>query len=168
VTADCSRADLVRLLRAPEPGLFDRCALLLGFERRPQPTPRSRAPSLPGGATTIVARPDPKPEPPLIKPSEVAYLGVAAAHHVEVEDTSKVTIVPLPGSQEGDPRRPRAKEPDPLVPWPRLWRRLRPHLCEPVLTHEVDVRALVRHLARAETVSALPRLMRTRLAPTRK
>ena len=164
MNADRSRADLVRLLRAPEGSLFGQCAGLLGFERRSD----SQAPltmHLPAVGLGATFHPPPASNrtETQVHAKQATFLRVVAAKHFDTEDTSKVQSTVLPGRQGSQPRE---HAPEPLVPWPRLWRHLRPHLCQPTLTHEVDVPALVSRFARAENITTVPRLRRAHF-PTR-
>jgi formylglycine-generating enzyme required for sulfatase activity len=159
---DRSRADLVRLLRTGKPGLFDRCAGMLGFE--PRPDYQAEPPSISPGTYVSEKVVEQSASKPTLDPSKAAYLRTIAASHVDAEDTTRVKVVPLPEGKAGAGKAPRVPTPDALVPWPRLWRRLRPHLCQWLPTHDVDVQALVELLARAQNVTRVPRLRRARLA----
>jgi formylglycine-generating enzyme required for sulfatase activity len=159
--ASCSRADLVRLFGAPGTDLLASCAGLLGFEKReikPE-APRPPATSLSKPSLSeVLPESKPVPAPPAARAS---YLQVVKATHHDMETVPRVHA-PWEHGDRGDVLA--FPAPDPLVPWPRLWRHLRRHLSELRATAEVDQAALVRRLGRAETVTHLPRLHRARFA----
>ena len=161
--ARCGRADLVRLLGAPDSGLLDRCAGLLGFERRPSP-PERQAPELPLPTAPVPVLAGELTTSPMAPLAATSFLQVVASWTVETEEPAVLAreTAPWERGERGDVLA--FPEVSPMEPWPRLWRRLRPHLSELLPSAEVDVEALVRSLGRAETVTRLPRLSRSRFA----
>lgn len=159
MNASLSRADLVRLLAAPDGGLFQRTVGLLGFQAKPA---REASPVLPVMPRVMVPERPVASEPVVPAPkARLRFPRLTSARYFLTEETPVSTgTPPWENTYRGDVLDfPTA---DPLVPWPRLWRRLRSHLSESVVTPEVDLPALVAKLGRAETIAHFPRRNRSR------
>jgi formylglycine-generating enzyme required for sulfatase activity len=169
----CGRAQLLRVLAEQGPDALAEAAALSGYEV--EPTVGSAAPwvsPLAGIAGGIAASIGASAGGPTAAAQFRAmgprpkgrFLQVVAASHLNAEPRAQAPgfTAPWEGTDRGDVLG--FPETDPLVPWPRLWRRLRPHLSQKLLTREVDLRELLRLVTRADPVRSLPRLVRSRFA----
>ena len=167
MSATCSRADLARLLGAPDAQLINKCASLLGFESRPTAQrPRvfevelvehlQSTESLQVGPAGLapVAHPVPK----------ASFFRIVAAAYPRSETGSELVPDVSPPWEDADQGNTlKYPEAPPLVSWPRLWRRLRMHLSQKVTSQEVDLPRLLSQISQAESVTRLPRRVLTRL-----
>ena len=174
----CGRAQLARVLAELGPDLVESAAELTRYELTPgiEPGPDSQQDTsrhtkrvvVPQSAAAVAA-----PVVAPVRPVEVPFapqrpkgrfFQVVSATHRDADTHTKPRLSEAPWASP-QPARPAAPPvTQPLVPWPRLWRRLRPQLSQRITTQEVDLRQLLRSVARAHPVPALPRQVRFRFS----
>ncbi len=156
----CGRADLLWARVAP--GLDATIvADFLGFEKKERPVPES-IPFLPEKPTIgepfieSLPRETIPSEPVLPEPStQGRFWVVEEAHFGELPaDRKGASNVRVPWREQSKTIQ-LPSSPD-LVSWPRLWRCLRPLLCQPKAGRAIDYERLVDKLSRLETVRKFP------------
>jgi formylglycine-generating enzyme required for sulfatase activity len=169
--ASCGRSDLVRLFDSADASLLDRGAGLFGYQAEaPEVRPAE------AWTKTTSPKPETEPEPEEAEPPVVhqprgptmhpraKFLQPVARSYAE-QQTIQVVMQERPPWDEparGDPLD--VDPPAPLVPWPILWRRLRPWLSHSFESYEIDIDLLSDALGRGEPIQRLPHLHLQRFA----